>query len=242
MTRPAGGGETHNSPTTHGDHSIAANDIKNVIIKWVLHPSARWLPLLLACAALVTAASLRPAGPVGGFAGWGSLAGVALATAVIRVLIRKPRHTSVIAALSLVSVLSTVGGWLAFQDAVAHREIDVTGQLRLEGRQPLDGGPHNALTLRLGEPALKESRDALRLTLALTDHDPAGPTCVQDTSATVALLVSGVEAQETDLRPGGTVDFTLGAQTSSVEIHLALHTAHGCRMDVRTARAVLHDT
>lgn len=240
-TRPGDGGDIHNSPTTHGDHSIAANDIKNVFIRWVMHPSARWLPLLLACAALVIAGSRQPEGPPGQYALWFVLAGLSLVTAAARVLLRRPRDARVVGALSLVSVLTTVGGWLAFQNIEAHGEIDVTGQVRTEGRQPLDDGANDALTLRLDAPALKEPRNALRLTLAIDDHDPAGPTCLTDTTATISLLTSGVAAQQEEIRPGGTVDLALGARASTVRIHLKLHTARGCRMDVQATGAVLHD-
>ncbi|UQA93608.1 hypothetical protein [Streptomyces halobius] len=241
MTPSGDGGGVHNNPTTHGDHSIAANDIKNVIIRWVMHPSARWLPLLLACAALVIAGSKQPGGPAGQYTLWFVLAGLSLVTAAARVLLRRPRDIRVVGALSLISVLATVGGWLAFQNIQAHGEIDVTGEVRTEGKQPLDDGANDTLTLRLDASALKEPRNALRLTLAIDDHDPAGPTCLADTTATVSLLTSGVAAQEEKIRPGGTVDFSLGARVNTVRIHLKLHTARGCRMDVQATAAVLHD-
>ncbi|MGX7757589.1 hypothetical protein ACWQ06_02845 [Streptomyces angustmyceticus] len=240
MTRHASGGNVHNSPTAHGDHSIAANDIKNVIVKWVMHPSARWLPLLLACTAVVIAGSTQPGGPAGQYALWGTLSGLALLTAAARVLNRRPRDARVVGALSLVSVLATVGGWLAFQHVVAHGEVDVTGAVRIQGTQPLDRETNRSLTLLLDAPALKEARDALRLTLAIEDHDPAGPTCLPD-SATVSMLTSGVAAQSQRIGSSGTVDFALGAGVSTVRIDVTVHTDHGCRMDISTKEAVLHD-
>ncbi|MFI0709532.1 hypothetical protein ACH4SK_02530 [Streptomyces inhibens] len=235
------GGDIHNSPTTHGAYSIAANDIKNVIIKWVMHPSARWLPLLLACAVVVIAWSGWPDGPARQYGLWGTLAGLSLVTAAARVLNRRPRDARVVGMLSLVSVLATVGGWLAFQSVRTHGEIDVTGQVRTQGTQPLDDAAHHSLTLLLDAPALEKPRNALRLTLAIADHNPAAPTCLPDTTATVSLLTSGAAAQPTTIRPGGTVDFTLGARVSAVRIDVRLHTARGCRMDVQTTGAVLHD-
>ncbi|ARF56923.1 hypothetical protein [Streptomyces gilvosporeus] len=243
MTGP-GGGIVESS----GDGSIAAQYIRNVIIKWVLHPSARWVPLLAACTGLVIAGSTWPDGPARQYALWGTLAGLSVATAAARVLHAKPRHGNaksqyvrVVGVLSLVSVLATVGAWLAFRDVVAHGEVDVTGQVHTRGVQPLDDTGHRTLSLLLDAPALREPRNALRLTLAIDDHDPAGPTCLPDTSATVSLLTSGVAAQTRTVRPGDTVDFTLGARARSVRIALLLHTAHGCRMDVRATGAVLHD-
>ncbi|MFH9246885.1 hypothetical protein ACH4LK_15820 [Streptomyces lydicus] len=241
MSRAGGGGDVYNSPTAHGDHSIAANDIRNVIIRWVMHPSARWLPLLLACAAVVAAGARWPDGPARQYVLWGVLTGLSLLAAAARVLDRRPRDALVIGVLSLVSVLATVGGWLTFQQVVAHGEIDVTGQVRTEGRQPLDDEANRTLTLRLDAAALAEPRDALRLTLAIADHDPAGPTCLPDTRATLSLLTSGAAAQPTDVRPGGTADFSLGARAGAVRIGVRLHTARGCRMDVRATGAVLHD-
>lgn len=233
--------DVYNTPTAHGDHSIAANDIRNVIIKWVMHPSARWLPLLLACAAVVIVGTNWPDGPARQYTLWGALVALSLGTATARVLARRPRDARVVGTLSLVSVLATVGGWLAFQNVLTHGEIDVTGQVRTEGEQPLDDAAHRTLTLRLDAPALAEPRDALRLTLAIADHEPAGPTCLPDTSATLSLLTSGAAAQPQEVRPGGTADFTLGAGVRSVRIEVRLHTARGCRMDVHTTGAVLHD-
>ncbi|MFG2209191.1 hypothetical protein [Streptomyces sp. NPDC048638] len=243
MTRQGGqgDGDVHNSAAAHGDHSIAANDIKNVIIKWVMHPSARWVPLLLACTGLVIAGSTWPDGPASQYTLWGVLAGLAVATAAARVLNRRPRDARVVGALSLVSVLAAVGAWLAFQNVLTHGEIDVTGQIHTEGTQPLDDTTHRSLSLLLDASALKEPRNALRLTLAIDDHITAGPTCLPDTHATVSLLTSGVAAQTTAVRPGGTVDFDLGARAGSVRIGLTLHTGRGCRMDVRATDAVLHD-
>ncbi|MFG2289939.1 hypothetical protein ACGFOU_28185 [Streptomyces sp. NPDC048595] len=234
-------GDVHNNPTAHGDHSIAANDIRNVIIKWVLHPSARWLPLLLACAALVIAGTNWPDGPARQYTLWGTLAALSLGTAAARVLGRRPRDARVVGVLSLVSVLATVGGWLAFRHVSTHGEIDVTGQVRTEGGQPLDGTGHRTLALRLDASALAEPRDAVRLTLAIADHEPAGPTCLPDTSATLSLLTSGAAAQSKEIRPGGTAEFSLGAGVRSVRIDVRLHTARGCRMDVHTTGAVLYD-
>ncbi|MCB5908226.1 hypothetical protein [Streptomyces pinistramenti] len=234
--------DIHNSPTTHGDHSIAANDIKNVIIRWVMHPSARWLPLLLACAGLVIAQALHPSGPFGQYLLCTVLAGVALVTAAVRVLIRRSSGVGFVGALSLVSVLATVGGWLAFQHGAAHADIDVTGQVVTAGTQPLDDAGNRSLVLTLGESALKEPRERLRLTLAIDDHDPSGPTCLHRTSATVYLVTSGVAAQEEQMHSGSTVDFALGARTGSVRIQLTLKTGRNCQMDVRAASAVLHDS
>ncbi|MER6307704.1 hypothetical protein [Streptomyces sp. NPDC001657] len=85
-----------------------------MFIKWVMHPSARWLPLLLACAGLVIAGSQQPERPAGQYVLWFVLCGLSLVTAAARVLIRRPRDARVVAALSLVSVLATVAGWLVF--------------------------------------------------------------------------------------------------------------------------------
>ncbi|GAB7033869.1 hypothetical protein AB0G35_26630 [Streptomyces sp. NPDC021749] len=241
MSRPAGRGDVHHSATSHGAHSIAANDIKNVFIKWVMHPSARWLPLLLACAAVVVAGTDWPDGPARQYTLWGLLTGLSVLTAAARVLDRSPRDARLAGVLSLVSVLATVGGWLAFQSVRTHGEIDVTGQVRAEGSQPLDDAAHRTLTLRLDARALAEPRNALRLTLDITDHDPAGPTCLPDTRATLSLLTAGVGERTADIRPGGTVDLALGARTTTVTIGVRLHTGRGCRMDVRTVGAVLHD-
>ncbi|KPC66257.1 hypothetical protein [Streptomyces chattanoogensis] len=243
MTGPGGtrDGAVHNSSTAHGDHPIAANHIKNVIIRWVMHPNARWVPLLVACTGLVIAGSTWPDGPASQYTLWGALAVLSVGTAAARMLNRSPRGARVVGVLSLVSVLAAVGAWLAFQNVRTHGEIDVTGQVHTEGSQPLDDSAHRTLTLRLDADALKEPRNSLRLTLAIDDHDPAGPTCLPDTSATVSLLTSDVAAQTESLRPGGTADFALGARAGSVRIDLRLHTARGCRMDVRATRAVLHD-
>ncbi|GAU69409.1 hypothetical protein SSP35_12_00570 [Streptomyces sp. NBRC 110611] len=239
--RPGERGDIYNIPRADGDHSIAANAIRNVIIRWVMHPSARWLPLLLACAALVIAGTQWPDGPAHQYVLWGTLAGLSLISAAARVLNRKPRDARVVGVLSLVSVLTTVGGWLAFQNVLTHGEVDVTGRVRMEGTQPLDDVAHRTLTLRLDASALAEQRNALRLTLGITDHDPAGPTCLPDTRATLFLLASGAAAQVTDVPPGGTAEFTLGEGAGTVRIGVRLHTARGCRMDVHVTGAVLHD-
>ncbi|KIZ13636.1 hypothetical protein [Streptomyces natalensis] len=248
MTGPGATGTENSHVDGRGSHFVAANAIRNVIIKWVMHPSARWAPLLAACTGLVIAGSTWPDGPASQYALWGTLAGLSVASAAARVLHGKPqqgtadsRHVRVVGILSLFSVLATVGAWLAFQHVVTHGEVDVTGQVHTRGVQPLDDTGHRTLSLLLDAPALREPRNALRLTLAIDDHDPAGPTCLPDTSATVSLLTSGVAAQTRTVRPGDTVDFTLGARARSVRIDLLLHTAHGCRMDVRATGAVLHD-
>lgn len=236
------GGDTYNTPTAHGSHSIAANDIKNVIIKWVMHPSARWLPLLLACAALVLSQAEGTQGPLGQYALWALLAALSLVTAAARVLVRATRGVGVTGALSLVSVLATVGGWLVFQNVRAHGEIDVTGQIRTEGRQPLNATDNRSLVLRLGEDAFREPRNTLRLTLAIKDHDTAGPTCLHHSAAAVSLADAGTAGQEITLGPGRTAELSLGGRTSSVRIQVTLRTVRGCEMDVRAASAVLHDS
>ncbi|MEU6330543.1 hypothetical protein ABZ851_25185 [Streptomyces sp. NPDC047049] len=83
---------------------------------------------------------------------WGTLSGLALFTGAVRVLNRRPRDARVVGTLSLVSVLATVGGWLAFQHVVAHGEIDVTGSVRIQRTQPLDGETNRSLTFLLDAP------------------------------------------------------------------------------------------
>ncbi|MFE3769943.1 hypothetical protein [Streptomyces sp. NPDC059122] len=116
MTRTGGSGEIHHSPTARGDHAISAGSTRNVFIRWVgRSPRARWLPLLASCAGLVIAGSQQPEGLARQCVLWYVLCGLSLVTAVARVLIRWPRDTRVVVALSLVSVLATVAGWLVFQ-------------------------------------------------------------------------------------------------------------------------------
>ncbi|WP_274913937.1 hypothetical protein [Streptomyces sp. WZ-12] len=235
-------GPTHNNATSHGDHSIAAGNIRNVVIRWALqHPSARWLPLLLACAALLLAGTTWPDGPATQYALWAVLVALSLATAAARVLVQRPRDARIVAALSLVSVLASVGGWLAFRNVATHGELDVTGKITLQGRQPLDDTAHRTVTLRLEPSSLKGSRNALRVTLAIEDQDPAGPTCVPDSSATASLISSGVPSQQQSVNPDGTADFDLGAQADAVRIEVTLTTGPGCRMNVRPTRVTLHD-
>ena len=235
-------GPTQNNATSHGDHSIAAGNIRNVVIRWALqHPSARWLPLILACAGLLLAGTTWPDGPAAQYLLWGALVALSLATAAARVLVQRPRDARIVATLSLVSVLATVGGWLAFRHVVTHGELDVTGKITVQGRQPLDDTAHRTLTLRLEPAALKGSRNALRLTLAIEDQDAAGPTCVPDSSATATLISSGVPSQQQSVNPGGTADFDLGAQASAIRIEVTLTTGPGCRMNVRPTQATLHD-
>ncbi|AIA05272.1 hypothetical protein ACFU90_24190 [Streptomyces noursei] len=239
---PPDPGHLHNEATAHGNHAIAAGNIRNVFIRWALqHPSARWLPLLLACAALIIAGTTWPDGPASQYALWGALITVSLATAAGRVLVQRPADARIVAALSLVSVLTTVGGYLAFRNVVTHGEVDVTGKVTTRGGQPLDATTHRSITLSLDAPALRESRNALRLTLAVDDHDPAGPTCVPDSYVTASLLTSGVPTQAQRVNPGGTADFSLGAQASTVQIDVTLTTGRGCRMAVRPTRATLYD-
>ncbi|MGG2465825.1 hypothetical protein ACO0M4_39710 [Streptomyces sp. RGM 3693] len=231
----------HNDATATGDHSIAAGNIRNVFIRWALqHPSARWLPLLLACAALIIAGTTWPDGPASQYALWGVLAAVSLGTATGRVLIQRPAVTRVVAALSLVSVLATVGGYLAFRNVVTHGEIDVTGRITPPVQRALSNGSHVTLSLDIATP--EESRNALRLTLAINDHDTASPTCRPDSSADLTLLGSGRTAQPTTVRHGGTADFLLGGQVRTVRIDVQLRTAQGCLLDIRTTQATLYDT
>ncbi|KUL47324.1 hypothetical protein ADL22_10320 [Streptomyces sp. NRRL F-4489] len=237
--RPGGGGDIHNSPTTHGDHSIAAGNIRNVVIRWALqHPSASWLPLLLGCATVVLAGTVWPDGPASQYALWGALTAVSLGTGAARVLVRRPGDARLVAVLSLASVLATVGGWLAFRDVATHGEIDVTGKVSPQGRRTLANGEHTTLTLRI--PAPRDARDALRLTLAIDDSDPAAPTCRPETYALVSLPSSGA-ADVHKVLPDGTADLALGGQAGTVRIDVGLVTARACLMDLRAVRATLHD-
>ncbi|MFE3650351.1 hypothetical protein [Streptomyces sp. NPDC059122] len=231
----------HHDTTATGDHAIAAGSIRNVIIRWVLqHPSARWLPLLLACAALIVSGSTWPDGPASQYVLWGILAAVSLGTATGRVLVQRPADARIVAALSLVSVLSTVGGYLAFRNVVTHGEIDVTGQITPPVKRALSNGTHFTLSLDVATP--EESRNALRLTLAINDNDTAGPTCRPGSSADLTLLGSGSTAQPTTVRHGGTADFLLGGQVRTVRIDVELKAGQGCLLDIRTTQATLHDT
>lgn len=233
----------HNNPVTTGPHSIAANDIKNVIIRWVMHPSARWLPLLLACAALVIAQTTDPHGPAGQYALSITLAVLAVAAGAVRVLIRKTPSVAAVGALSLVSVLATVGGWLSFQYAAAHADVDVTGQVRRAGTLPLTGRDHT-VTFTLGPAGLREHRDRLRLTLAVSDYDPSAPACSYRTTATAYLMDGGAPAQEARVRSGRPLDFVLNSGTTSVQIQVTLteqDPGQNCRTDIRATGAVLHD-
>ncbi|MCK7627760.1 hypothetical protein MUU72_32490 [Streptomyces sp. RS10V-4] len=239
MSTPEPPRDIHNSPTTHGDHSIAAGTIRNVVIRWALqHPSASWLPLLLACAAVVLAGTAWPDGPAAQYALWGTLTAVSLGTATARVLVRRPDDARRAAVLSLASVLATVGGWLAFRDVATHGEIDATGTVTPQVRRSLADGAHVTLTLHTTAP--EDTRNALRLTLAIDDSDPAAPTCRPDSSAQVSLLSSGLVDQH-EVRPGDTAAFSLGGQVSTVRIDIRLVTARGCLMDLRATRATLYD-
>ncbi|MEU3713742.1 hypothetical protein [Streptomyces catenulae] len=251
--RPAGSGPApevhhhdvrHNNPVTTGPHSIAANDIKNVIIRWVMHPSARWLPLLLACAALVIAQTTDPRGPVGQYALCLSFAVLAVAAGAVRVLIRRTPSVAAVGALSLVSVLATVGGWLSFQYAAAHADIDVTGQVQVAGGKLPLTGRDNTVTFALGPAELREPRERLRLTLTVSDWDPSAPACTYRTSATAYLMNGGAPAQ-LPVRSGHPLDFVLTSGTTSVRIQVTLadkDPGRNCRTDVRAVSAVLHDS
>ncbi|WP_438486474.1 hypothetical protein [Streptomyces sp. S186] len=230
--------QIHNDATAHGDHSIAAGTIRNVFIRWALHPSARWLPLLLACAALVVAGTTWPDGPASQYVLWGTLVAVSVGAATARVLVQRPRGARIVAALSLASLLATVGGWLAFRDVVAHGEIDATGKITTAARD-LPDGARFTLTLAV---APGEARDALRLTLAIDDHDPAAPACRPVTAVALTAPPPGHAATPDSVHDGGTFDIPLDPQARTVRIGLTLHTDRGCRMDVRTTGATLHDT
>ncbi|MFF9477971.1 hypothetical protein [Streptomyces sp. NPDC014733] len=233
----------HNNPVTTGPHSIAANDIKNVIIRWVMHPSARWLPLLLACAALVIAQTTEPRGPTEQYTLCITLAVLAVAAGAVRVLIRKTPSVAAVGALSLVSVLATVGGWLSFQYAAAHADIDVTGQVRTTGDLPLTGRNHT-VTFTLGPAELREPRERLRLTLTVSDWDPSAPACSYRTSATAYLTAGGAPTQAS-IRSGRPLDFVLNSGATSVRVQVTLaekDPGRNCRTDVRAVAAVLHDS
>ncbi|GAA3165027.1 MULTISPECIES: hypothetical protein [Streptomyces] len=233
----------HNNPVTTGPHSIAANDIKNVIIRWVMHPSARWLPLLLACAALVIAQATDPHGPAGQYALSIALAVLAVAAGAVRVLIRKTPSVAAVGALSLVSVLATVGGWLAFRYAAAHADVEVTGQVQRHGSLPLTSRD-NTVTFTLGPDALREPRDRLRLTLTVSDADPSAPACSYRTSATAYLMDGGAPVQE-PVRSGRPLEFALTSGATSVRIQVTLaekDPGRNCRTDIRAVAAVLHDS
>ncbi|MFD9813824.1 hypothetical protein [Streptomyces sp. NPDC059080] len=233
----------HNNPVTTGPHSIAANDIRNVIIRWVMHPSARWLPLLLACAALVIAQTTDPHGPAGQYALSITLAVLAVAAGAVRVLIRKTPSVAAVGALSLVSVLATVGGWLSFQYASTHADVDVTGQVQRAGTLPLTGRDHT-VAFTLGPAGLREHRDRLRLTLAVSDYDPSAPACSYRTTATAYLMDGGAPVQA-PVRSGRPLDFVLNSGATSVRIQVTLtekDPGQNCRTDIRAVAAVLHDS
>ncbi|WP_369358137.1 hypothetical protein [Streptomyces sp. cg2] len=227
-----------NDATAHGDHSIAAGTIRNVFIRWALHPSARWLPLLLACAALVVAGTTWPDGPASQYLLWGALVAVSLGTATARVLVQRPRDARIVATLSLASLLATVGGWLAFRDVVTHGEIDAAGKITAAARD-LPDGARFILTLAV---APGEARDALRLTLAVDDHDPTAPTCRPNSAVALTAPPTGHAATPDSVHDGGSFDIPLDPQARTVRIGLTLHTDSGCRMDIRTTGATLHDT
>ncbi|MEK2476382.1 MULTISPECIES: hypothetical protein [Streptomyces] len=228
----------HNEATATGDHSIAAGNIRNVVIRWALqHPSARWLPLLLACAALVVTGTAWPDGPASQYVLWGALVAVALGTAAARVLVQRPRDARIVATLSLVSVLATVGAWLAFRDVATHGEIDATGKITSKAPDLVDGAPLT-LTLRVSPG---EARDALRLTLAIDDHDPTAPTCRPVSSVALTSPPYGGAATPAAIHDGGTFDIPVDPQARTVRIDLTLHTDHGCRMDITTTEATLHN-
>ncbi|WP_399087139.1 hypothetical protein ACGH2B_09940 [Streptomyces sp. BBFR2] len=210
----------------------------------MMHPSARWLPLLLACAALVIAQATDPHGPAGQYTPSIALAALAVAAAAVRVLIRKTPSVAAVGALSLVSVLATVGGWLSFRYAAAHADIDVTGQVRRVGTLPLAGRAHT-LDFTLGGAALREPRERLRLTLTVSDYDPSAPACAYRTAATAYLMDGGAPAQEVPVRSGRPLDFVLNAGTPSVRIQVMLtekDPGRHCRTDIRATEAVLHDS
>ncbi|MEW1656933.1 hypothetical protein [Streptomyces sp. NPDC093707] len=235
-----GPGDTQNTTTAQGDYSIAAGSIRNVIVRWAMqHPSARWLPLILACAGLILAGTTWPDGPATQYVLWGILIALALATAAARVLVQRPRDARIVAALSLVSVLATVGGWLAFRSVATHGEIDVTGKVAPLAQRSLTNGARYTLTLDIDAP--KESRNTLRLTLAIDDHDRNGPTCRPDSSAELTLLPSGDMTRPATVRHGGTAEFPLGAQVRTARVSVELTTAPGCRLDIRTTHAALYD-
>ncbi|MEO3755878.1 hypothetical protein [Streptomyces sp. B6B3] len=139
--------------------------------------------------------------------------------------------------LSVGALLLGLCGWLVLQHLVDHGDLDVTGQFRFEGSQPLKDGETVTATARP-----EETRDRLLFTLDLTDDDPRLGTCVPTATASVVLTAGeGPAAREVEVATGEEAEIPLGGARTTLGLDITLHADVGCLMDVAISSATLRD-
>ncbi|MFE6867917.1 hypothetical protein ACFVFS_15285 [Kitasatospora sp. NPDC057692] len=117
------------------------------------------------------------------------------------------------------------------------RNGEITVEISVRGAGPLTGSGKQ--TLVMPAPGPGKARDRLRLALTLADDDPASPTCVHKTTATLTALTPGVAPGVQRVPAQSVVEFDLGGQRGEVLVELSVQTRQNCVLRVAKADGTL---
>ncbi|MFF7455364.1 hypothetical protein [Kitasatospora sp. NPDC008115] len=228
---------------TYGDNSWSIGHVYrstfNFLKKLDSWPLVAPLPLLLAVGTAGYAALSWPGGPQSQYLwfyaalGPGFVLSVKCAvTGSVGASRKWPRTGLLVLASALVLSLLGLAG---LENVRRNGEIPVDVSVR--GTGPLTAtGPQ---TLVLPAQAPGKARDRLRLALTIADDDPAAPTCVHRTTATLTVLTPGVTPGVQQVPAQSVVEFDLGGQRGEVVVELSLQTRQNCVMRVAKADGTL---
>ncbi|MFB7473635.1 hypothetical protein [Kitasatospora sp. NPDC056184] len=137
--------------------------------------------------------------------------------------------------LVVTALLASLLGLAGLEEVRRNGEIAV--EISVRATQPLTGS--GTQTLVLPAPAPGKARDRLRLALTLADDDPASPTCVHKTTATLTALTPGVTPGVQRVPAQSVVEFDLGGQRGEVAVEISVQTRQNCVMRVAKADGTL---
>ncbi|GAA1402903.1 hypothetical protein GCM10009639_46910 [Kitasatospora putterlickiae] len=241
MEGDPGPGRRVHFETHHG--AVHAGEIDRSTFTFLKNVDARsvvaLLPLLVAVGIAGYAALSWPGGPQIQYAGFYAALGSGFVTSVRCAVMGPAGLTRPTATAGLLLVTVSLGASLlglgGLEDIRRNREIPVG--LSVQAAGPLTGS--STQTLVMPAPAPGEARDRLRLALTLTDDDPASPTCVHKTVATLTVLTPGVTPGVQRVPAQSEVEFDLGGRRGEVEIEIAVQTREGCALRVAQADGTL---
>ncbi|MFD7667622.1 hypothetical protein [Streptomyces sp. NPDC059788] len=116
-----------------------------------------------------------------------------------------------------------------------HGELDVTNSVAISGGHRLKDKEAALLTVNPKDP-----RRYLLLNMTVESSKPY-TSCKSDTTLDLWLVGPQSGEQHENLRSGKPVELALGEKRTKVKVQLMVHTAPGCEVDVRVAKAALHD-
>ncbi|WP_380279928.1 hypothetical protein [Kitasatospora purpeofusca] len=200
---------------------------------------AALLPLLVAVGTAGYAALSWPGGPQNQYVWFYAALAAGFALSVRCAIagsagVSGKRSTAGLLLLASSLVLSVLG--LAGLENV-RRNGEIPVEISVRGTQALTGS--GTQTLVMPAPATGKARDRLRLALTLTDDDPASPTCVHKTTATLTALTPGVTPGVQRVPAESVVEFDLGGQRGEVTIEISVQTRQNCVLRVARAGGTL---